>query len=300
MKLKYIFLSVISVVFILLLIFLFTSNSNEYNPDGFELNISESILPNVSVYVLDNNKKVITTIDENEFFFIQQRGLPPGTVYSFRVVGEHGEVLKPAFVKYTARDVDLDWIETNDHYHQIRPGNQTVELLTIKDDIGTIVARTQLSVLNFDKIIRDTCSYLISEPDVDENGWSRESKIAECVANIAVEFNRVDVCKRLYGIFNITNSDNCIQNYAIATNDTSTCDLMSMPKSKGFCKAKVTNNWIECKKISCDLSCAIESLETQQDLCIQWYAIENRNVSLCNEIKSQDLKTICLDFTTGS
>jgi hypothetical protein len=300
MRLRYIFLSLIFVVFILLLIFLFVSNSNDYNPNGFELNVSESILPNVRVYVLDDNKNIMNVIDENEFFFIQQRGLPFGTVYSFRVVGERGEVLKPVYETYTARDAD--WVEANNYYLQIRPGNQTVELLTIKEGIGTIVARTNLSVLNFDKIIRNNCNHLISEPAVDEDGWSRESKIAECVTNIAVKFNKIDICGWSYRIFNITNADDCIRNYAITTKDISVCDFTSMPKSRGFCKAKVTDNWIECRKISCDISCAMESLETQQDLCIQWYAIENRNAILCNEIKSQayNMKEVCLNLTTGS
>lgn len=298
MKLKYIFLSVVFAIFMLLLIFLFVSNSNDYNPDGFELNISENIMPDVKIYVLDKNKNSMSVIDENDFFFIQQRGLPLGTVYGFRVVSERGEVLKPVYEIYTAKGDD--WVEANNYYLQIRPGNQTIEVLTIKDDIGTIVARTDLSVFNFDRIIRDTCSYLISEPVVDENGWSRESKIVDCVANIAVNFSKVDICGRLYRIFNITTEDYCITNYAITTKDTSVCDLTSMPKSRGFCKAKVTNNWIECKKISCDISCTMENLETQQDLCIQWYAIENRDATLCNEIKDQAYKEICLNIATSN
>jgi len=281
-----------------LLLFLFLSNSNEYNPDGFELNVSENLMPDVKIYVLDNNKNPMSVINENDFFFIQQRGLPLGTVYGFRVVSEHGEVLKPVYEIYTAKGDD--WVEANNYYLQIRPGNQTIEVLTIKDSIGTIVARTNLLVLNFDEVIRDNCSYLISEPIVDESGWSRESKIVNCVANIAVKFKKADMCRWLYKIFNITNSDECITNYAITTKDTSICDLASMPKSRGFCKAKVTNNWAECRKISCDASCAMEGLETQQDLCIQWYAIEKRNATLCNEIKSQayNMKEICLNLTT--
>jgi len=295
MRLKYFFLFVFFVVFIIILVF-FLKSIFHNPPLELNLTISENISPDVKVFILNSNKKEISLIDENDFFFLQQRGLQKETVYGFRVVDVHGEVIKPVYETFTAKT--SDWVEQNKYYRYIRPGNQTVELLTIKDDIGTIVARTDLSVFNFDRIIRDTCSYLISEPVVDENGWSRESKIANCVINIAVKFSRVDMCGWLYRIFNITNTDDCIRNYAITTKDTSVCDLTSMPKSKGFCKAKVTNNWIECRKISCDISCAMESLETQQDLCIQWYAIENRNAILCNEIKSQAYKEICLNLTT--
>jgi hypothetical protein len=298
MRLKYLFLSVFFVIFIVLSIFFLRGIS--YNPPpGLNLSISENISPDIGVFILDNNNKEIVLIDENDFFFFQQRGLPKGKFYGFRVVDEHGEVIKPVYETFTAKT--SDWVEQNKYYHHIRLGNQTLELLTIEGNIGTIVARTKLSVFNFDRIIRDTCSYLISEPIIDKDGWSRESKIAECVTNIAVKFGKVDMCGRSYKIFNITNTDDCIRNYAITTKDTSVCDLTGMPKSRGFCKAKVTNNWIECRKISCDISCAMESLETQQDLCIQWYAIENRNASLCNEINSQaySMKEICFNLTTG-
>lgn len=297
MRLRYLFLLIVFAVFVFLSI-LFLKGISNTPPPGLNLSISENISPDVGVFVLDTNKKEILSVDENEFFFLQQRGLPEGTVYGFRVVDVHGEVIKPVYETFTAKT--SDWVEQNKYYQYIRPGNQTVELLTIKDDIGTIVARTDLSVFNFDRIIRDTCSYLISEPVVDEDGWSRESKIADCVTNIAVKFSKVDMCGWSYRIFNITNTDDCIRNYAITTKDTSVCDLTGMPKSKGFCKAKVTNDWTECRKVTCDFSCTMEGLETQQDLCIQWYAIENRNASLCNEIKSTayNMKEICLNLTT--
>ncbi|MFA5406282.1 MAG: hypothetical protein WC307_02905 [Candidatus Nanoarchaeia archaeon] len=68
-----IFLFIIIFVFF---IFLLVSNSSNYNPNGFSLNISENLLPDVGVYVLDSNEKIVITIDQNEVYFIQQRGLP--------------------------------------------------------------------------------------------------------------------------------------------------------------------------------------------------------------------------------
>ncbi|PJA22185.1 hypothetical protein COX58_02705, partial [archaeon CG_4_10_14_0_2_um_filter_Archaea_38_6] len=281
--LKFLFTFFLIAVFIIL-IFLFFSNSSNYNPDGFELNVSESILPDVSVYVLDSNKNVINSIDQNEFYFIQQRGLPEGTIYGFRVVGVHDEVILPVYETYTART--LDWVEANNYYLNIKPGNQTIEVLTINDSNGVIVARTNILVYNFESIVIDRCGNLTNEPVVDADGWSREGKIGRCVSNIAVEFRKVNVCDKLYGIFNDTGAGygECLLNYAIITGDVSACEHAGMPKSRGFCKAKVAGDWTECRKITCDISCAMESLETQQDLCIQWYAIETRNASLCNEI----------------
>jgi len=304
MRLKYIFLSIIFAVFIFLLIFVINGIIPHAPPSGLELSIYENISPDVNVFVLDNNKKEASSIDMEEWFFFQQRGLPKGTVYGFRVIDEKGYVSMPVYETFIAKTPD--WVERNRYYHDLRPSNYTIELLVIENGIGIITARTNLSIFNsylqraeLEKKIRDNCSHLMAEPLVDRDGWSRESKIARCVTKIAVEQGNIDVCNLLFKLFNATNTDDCIRDYAIATGDASVCDHTGMPKSRGFCKAKVTNDWRECRKISCDISCAMEGLETQQDLCIQWYAIENRNASLCNEIKSAayNMKEICLNIT---
>ncbi|MFA5406281.1 MAG: hypothetical protein WC307_02900 [Candidatus Nanoarchaeia archaeon] len=209
----------------------------------------------------------------------------------------------PVYETFTARARELNWIETNNHYRYIQPGNQTIEVLTINDGNGTVIARTNIQVLNFESIMRDECSYLMSEPLVDADGWSREGKIGKCVSNIAVEYRKVNVCDTLFRVFNDTGAGygDCLINYAVNTGDVSACELASMPKSRGFCKAKVTGDWAECREITCDISCAMEGLEVQQDLCIQWYAIENNNASLCNEIKSDayNMKEICYNMTSS-
>jgi hypothetical protein len=155
-----------------------------------------------------------------------------------------------------------------------------------------------------EKTVRDNCSYLMAEPVVDANGWSREGKIAECVARIAAEFWNPDACGLVYPLFNLTTFgyEDCIRAYALATGDVSACDITGMPKTRGFCKAKATKDWTECRKITCDISCSMEGLDIQQDLCIQWYAIETRNADLCNEITSTayDMKEVCLNITAKS
>jgi len=201
-----------------------------------------------------------------------------------------------------------DWIESNDYYHNLAPGKYTVEVLTIDGGSGIIVARTNISIVDLDlqletigKEVMKNCSRLLGGPVVDVNGRSRDSKIAECVGNITAEFRNPGACRLVYTLFNMTifGQEDCIRAYAIATGDISACDITGMPKTRGFCKAKATKDWTECRKVSCDISCGSESLETQQDLCIQWYAIENRNTALCNEIKSMeyDMKAICLNIT---
>jgi Fe-S cluster assembly scaffold protein SufB len=46
----------------------------------------------------------MNVIYENEFFYIQQRGLAENTPYSFMVVNAYGEVLKP-FLKPTLPEI---------------------------------------------------------------------------------------------------------------------------------------------------------------------------------------------------
>jgi len=302
MRLKYLFLLVVFAVFLL---FFINGAIRHTPPPGLELRVGENISPNVGVFVLNNDKKAVSAIDVRASFFFQQRGLPKGTPYGFRVIGENGEVVKPVYETFVAKA--SDWIESNRYYYGLEVGNYALELLTVNGGIGTIVARANFSVFDLEleraklaKTTIDNCSYLFAEPVVDANGWSRDGKIAECIAKVAVGFKDTYGCTSSFLYFNLSamSYDECIKDYAIITGDVSICDLTGMPKSRGFCKAKVTGDWAECRKVSCDVSCAMEGLETQKDLCIQWYAIEKRNASLCNEIKNTAYKDICLNLTT--
>jgi len=281
-------------------------------PPGLNLSVSENISLNVNVFILDQFRNTITSIEVNDDFFPQQKGLEEGTVYGFRVIDDKGEVSMPVYETFIATAPDwTGWEIGGRYYHGLRPSNYTIELLIIKNNTGTIIARTNLSSFNlyeqraeFERIIINRCGNLTNEPVVDVDGWSRESKIGKCAANVGVEIGNIYACDILFKLFNDTGvgSGECIINYAVITGNASICDHAGMPKSRGFCKAKVTKDWTECRKVSCDISCKMESLETQQDLCILWYATENRNVSLCNEIKSTayNMKEICLNITKGS
>jgi len=303
MKKKYLLLCL---VFIPLTLFILNGMISFKPPPGLNLSVSDNISPGVGVFVLDNDKNAVTSLGTGEWFFLQQRGLPEGTTYGFRVIDANGYMTFPVYETFTAKSVD--WLEQNKYYRDLGPGKYTVEVLTIKGDSGTVVARTNISIFDtelerakLEQAIRSNCSRLMSEPVVDANGWSRDGKIAECVANIAAESGNPDACNSVYPLFNLTmfGYEDCIRAYALATGDVSACDRTGMPKSRGFCKAKATKDWTECRKVSCDISCAMENLETQQDLCIQWYAIENRDAALCNEIKSEayGMKGICLNLT---
>jgi len=309
MRLKHIFLSILLVIFMVLLIFFFRGLSYA-PPPGLNLSISENISPNVTVFVLDQFGTTITSIETNDDFFPQQKGLEEGTVYGFRVIDNNREVSMPVYETFIARSSDWTGKEIGRrYYHGLRPSNYTVELLIINNDVGIIAARTNLSSFSlyeirseFEKKILNNCSYLMNEPIVDVDGWSRDGKIARCAAKIGVEIENIYACDVLFKLFNVTNSDECVTEYAIITGNKSVCDNTGMPKSRGFCKAKVTKDWTECRKVSCDISCKMENLETQQDLCLLWYATENRNISLCNEIKSEayNMKEVCLKLTTGN
>ncbi len=307
MILKHLFLSVVFACFLLLSIFMLAPLFHATPPSGLNFIISENISPNVDVFVLDQFGKRITSVETNDDFFPQQKGLDEGTVYGFRVIDDRGNVSMPVYETFIANAPDWTGWETGKRYYRgLRPSNYIIELLVIKNGIGTITARTNLSSFNsylqgleLEKTIIDNCSHLMNEPLVDIDGFPRDVKMARCVAKIGVERKSIDPCNLLFKLFNVTNSDECIASYAITTGDASVCDHNSMPKSRGFCKARATKDWTECRKISCDISCAMEGLDIQQDFCIQWYAIENRNANLCNEIKgtAYNMKAICLDIT---
>lgn len=294
------------ILFIFLIMFFLNGLTPSITPPGLNLSISENISSSIRVFVLDSNKNVVTSIEISEHFFLQQKGLPEGTTYGFRIINMEGNVVMPVYETFTSKTPD--WIEQNKYYHNLAPGKYMIELLTVKDSNGTIIARTNLSTFSMEaqraeleKIIINRCGNLTNEPVVDANGWSREGKIGECGAKAGAELENVDACSILLKLFNITTMgyEECVRAYALTTGDILACDLTGMPKSRGFCKAKATKDWTECRKITCDISCAMEGLETQQDLCIQWYAIENRNATLCNEIKSTaySMKDICLNLT---
>ena len=309
MQLKHVFSSILLIVFIFLSIF-FLNGVFYSPPQGLNLSISENISPNVKVFVLDQFGKTVTSIETNDDFFPQQEGLEEGTVYGFRVIDEKGGVSMPVYETFIANSPDwTGWEIGGRYYNGLKPGNYTIELLVIEDSAGTVTAKTNLSSFSLyeqragiEKKVMDDCGHLMTEPLVDIDGWSRDGKIARCAAKIGVEQENIYACDTLFKLFNNTNFDECVTEYAITEGNASICDYTGMPKSRGFCKAKVTKDWTECRKISCDISCMMASLETQQDLCIQWYAIENRNASLCSEIESQayNMKEICLNLTTGS
>lgn len=306
MQLKHILLSIGLVIFALIVIFIIKGMIPHKAPPGLNLSVSEALSPGVSVVVLNGDKKSVTSIDMNEHFYLQQKGLAEETTYGFRVIDSLGRVTMPVYETFTAKDPSSNWIESNKYYNNLAIANFTIELLVIQDDTGNIVARTNLTIFSLyqrraelENLVRDNCSSLLAEPLVDKDGWSRSGKLARCAAGVGAKQKDTFACNLIIKLFNSTDLDECFTTYAILTGDTSACDKAGMPKSRGFCKAKATKDWTECRKVSCDASCAMESLETQQDLCVQWYAIENRNASLCNEIKSEayGMKGICLNIT---
>jgi hypothetical protein len=299
---------------ILLCIIIFFINGLVPNsqPLGINLSVSENILPNLGIVIFDQFRNNISSIDENERFFPQQKGLSQGTVYGFRVIDKNGEVSMPVYETFTANSPDwTGWELGKQYYHGLRPGNYTVELLTIGNGFGIIVARINFSAFSlqaqraeFENLIINRCGNLTNEPDIDADGWSREGKIGRCAAQVGAETGNVEACNALFKLFNDTGMGfgECIIYYANTTGNVSACNYAGMPKSVGFCRAKTLRDWTECRKVACDFSCAFESLEVQQELCVQWYAIETMNESLCSELKSEtyNMKEICFNITSGN
>ena len=283
-------------------------------PNGLELSVSERLDPSVNIFVLDSDQKRITSIENYNVFFPQQNGLPDGTEYGFRVMKMDGSLIMPVYEAFKAKSLEQigrDGMETgNRYYHDLQGGDYVLELLTIDSDKGTVVARMNLSSITQESqiegkidAVRLACANVtnISTNANEDENRSYRSSMANCAADAAVSLNDPGICDMIYAAFNVPNlQDDCIMEYVYSTGDISACDKTSMPKVRGFCRAKATKDWTECVKITCDVSCSIEDLDTQKDLCTLWYATENGNVSLCEEVKSSNYKDICVNMLTQS
>jgi hypothetical protein len=282
-------------------------------PHGLELAVSERLDPSVSVFVLDPDQKRITSIEGYGLFFHQQSGLPEGTEYGFRVMRMDGSLIMPVYETFKAKSpeqIKQDGMETgNRYYHDLQGGKYVLELLTIRGDEGTVVARMDFSSITRESldagrmdVVRIACANVtnISAGASGEENKSYRDRIISCVTDAAVSMRDPETCGMIFRGFNIPNfQDVCTTAYAYATGDISACDNNSMPKARGFCRAKVSKDWTECTRITCDVSCAMEDLDTQKDFCVQWYAVENRNASLCEEVKASHYREICVGILKG-
>ena len=201
MRLKRIFLSIFILMFIFLLIF-FLRGLSYPAPSGLNLSISENISPNVSMFILDQFRKTITSIETNDDFFPQQKGLEEGTIYGFRIIDDKGEVSMPVYETFIANSPDwTGWEIGRRYYHGLRPSNYTIELLVINNGTGIITARINLSSFSLyeqhaeiERIIINRCGNLTNEPITDVDGWSREGKIGKCAAKVGIEIKNIYAC----------------------------------------------------------------------------------------------------------
>lgn len=106
MILKLLFIAVFVAAFIFLIIFFLNGLVPSTQPPGLNLSVSENISSGVNVFVLDQLRNVIKSVETNERFFPQQKGLPEGTVYGFRVVDKEGDVSLPVYETFTANAPD--------------------------------------------------------------------------------------------------------------------------------------------------------------------------------------------------
>jgi len=283
-------------------------------PHGIELNVSERLDPSVSVFVLDPNQRRITTVENHSVFFPQQSGLPEGTEYGFRVTETDGNLIMPAYESFRAKTperMERDGMERgNGYYHNLQDGKYVLELLTIKNGEGTVVARMNFSSVtqesrNAEKIgmIRLACANVtdISNDASEEENRSYRSSMADCAAGAAIGSRDPGVCDMIYAAFNVPNiQDDCIALYAHSTGDISACDKASVPWVRGLCKAQATDDWTECTRITCDWTCAAtgSGLDTHKDLCILNFAFATGNASLCKELITDGYKERCAELPT--
>jgi len=113
----------------------------------------------------------------------------------------------------------------------------------------------------------------------------------DCIMGLAKDANRAELCDPIRNIDSVF-VDFCYNEVAIKTGDISLC--RGPPKSIGGCRAMVNNDWTECQRITCDMSCPFEDLETQKDYCVEGTGILMRDASICEHVNNSDLKNFCL------
>lgn len=245
------------------------TNSTSKRPEhGLDLNISKNISSEVKIFVTDKYESDINSIEYSQYFYPQQSGLPAGTVYGFRFINQEGKEIMPVYETFIAKSEYQREIGKQ-YYHGVEPENYTVQLIKIEGNQGIIVAETNFKV--------------ISAEELEKIKEEKEKAYQEMVQAV------YEKCGALTAHY----YTDCVVNFAITSNNIEVCDRGSMPKDKGFCRAKLKGDWRECQKIECDFSCTYENIDTQKDLCTSWYAVEKKEISICENIKNTEYKDDC-------
>jgi hypothetical protein len=273
-------------------------------PEPYNLSFSVALDPSVNVYAVDKRGNVISSIEHNEYFFPVQSGLPLGTVYTFRLLRQTGEIVVPANEKFTvtAESGRLKFEPGLQQYHNFPAGKYVIELVKLEGSHGTIVARANITITSpFEaapesmSIIEQNCSQFLpaknsTYPSMDFPG---AASLYSCIGRIASATGDPEICKGIISYFKdgIILADWCIGDFAINKSDLSLCSKRGRAVDRASCRSEILNDWHECLGFECDIGW---SCEEQKEICLQGFALSHKDAALCNMLKNDDYRNRCL------
>jgi len=271
------------------------------------LTFSVALDPSLSLYAVDKDGARISSVNFGSWFYPVQRGLPPGTIYTFRLLDRYGSVVVPANENFTAlAAADEPKFQFGvQQYQGFSQGKYTLELvkLDIQNMHGAVVARANISVVRPYSaseenigVISKNCSALLppgngAYASMDAPG-ARD--LSDCIRDLAISQNDVEICK---GISNYVNDssifgiDGCMGDYALNKSDLSLCAKRYRAIDRALCRAEVLDNYHECDAFECDI---YWSCDQQREICLQNFAITDGNEALCRQVQDGDLRNRCL------
>ncbi len=275
----------------------------------YNITLSESPNPSVRLYIVDNNGNQVTRIADDVWFYPVERGLPEGTVYGFRLLGLHGEVVVPVNENFTAEAPGREkTFEIGvQQYHGFHRGNYTVELVVLRGGHGTIIARANITVFSPSQDAAESARELernCSASLPNDNYSSREEPgaqaLQDCAARLAAARGDIGICNALGPYFSngegLWVSDSCVSSLADLTGDVGYCGELYRLTDRGNCRARLLNDTSECTRMVCDSSCIYFPLDDQIDICLQGYAITKHDASACPMIRREDYRQQCMDI----
>jgi len=273
-------------------------------PPPMELTFSVALDPSLTLYAVDWDANRITSTDSNFRFYPVQRGLPAGTLYTFRLIYPNDEVAVPANENFTAlpSSEEPNFQAGLQQYYGYPPGKYAIELVTIEGSHGKIVARTFIRITRANetspedvRLVMQNCSHLL--PPGNSIFQSLDSSeafaLAICIRDMAIVQNNPEICKAVIPYFNegMFISDACFEDYAVNKSDLSLCGKRERAVDKALCRAKITGDMQECLTFQCDF---YWSCDDQRDVCLANFNILRNDVSICRMLKGDDMRNRCL------
>jgi hypothetical protein len=276
-------------------------------PPPMNLTFSTALDPSLSLYAVDKEGARTTAINSNDWFYPVQRGLPAGTIYTFRLLRPDGGVAVPANENFTAlAAADEPKFQPGvQQYYGFPPGKYTIELVAL--DIprmhGTVVARAKIEmVLPYNAseenigLVEKNCSSLLPVraggmyPSMDAPG---ARTLSDCIRDLAIANSDAEFCKGITKYINdsIMYIDWCVGDYAVDKGDLALCSRRGRAVDRALCRAQITGDFQECLSFECDF---YWSCDDQKAVCLANLGLMRKDAAICRMAIEGDYRNRCL------